>query len=48
MLGWLLTVIPKPLRNVAYRAVAKVRYRVWGRKESCRMPSPDERERFLP
>ena len=47
-LGWLLTAIPKPLRNAAYRAVAKVRYRVWGRTEGCRVPGPGERERFLP
>lgn len=47
VLGWLLWVIPWPLRDAGYRAVAKLRYRLFGRKDSCRLPSPDERTRFL-
>ena len=48
VLGWLFTAIPSPLRNFAYRAVAKVRYRVWGKTDGCRLPTAAERERFLP
>lgn len=46
--SWALSLIPGPLRDLGYRAVSKVRYAVWGKKESCRMPTPAERERFLP
>ncbi|MCA9039618.1 MAG: DUF393 domain-containing protein [Planctomycetaceae bacterium] len=47
-LGWLLWLIPKPIRNWGYRVVAKHRYRFFGQKEACRMPTPEERTRFLP
>ena len=46
--AWLLWLVPAPLRDLGYRLTAKVRYAVWGKKESCRMPSPEERARFLP
>ncbi len=45
--GALLWLIPSPIRNVAYRIVSRLRYRLFGRKESCRMPTPEERDRFL-
>ena len=45
--GWLLWLIPRPLRDLGYHLVTKVRYRVWGKKETCRMPTPEERGRFL-
>ncbi|MHC4877431.1 MAG: thiol-disulfide oxidoreductase DCC family protein [Planctomycetota bacterium] len=47
IVAWLLWLIPWPLRDVGYRVVSKLRYRLFGRKETCRMPSPDERARFL-
>jgi predicted DCC family thiol-disulfide oxidoreductase YuxK len=31
-----------------YQLVAKWRYRLFGKNETCRLPSPKERERFLP
>lgn len=46
--GTLLWLVPKPLRNLGYKLVARYRYRWFGRKETCRMPTPDERSRFLP
>jgi predicted DCC family thiol-disulfide oxidoreductase YuxK len=46
--GWLLWVVPLPLRDLAYRVVASNRYRLFGRKETCRLATADERERFLP
>lgn len=48
LIGWLLWLIPRPLRDVGYRLVAANRYRLFGKKETCRLPSPTERERFLP
>ena len=51
--GWwrcfaVLRVIPRPLRDALYDVVARRRYRWFGRKETCRLPTPEERERFLP
>lgn len=39
--------VPRPAREAVYRAVARSRYRVFGRRDSCRLPTPAERERFL-
>jgi predicted DCC family thiol-disulfide oxidoreductase YuxK len=39
--------IPLPLRDSGYRLVARWRYRLWGRLESCPVPTPEQRERFL-
>jgi len=44
---YLLLVVPRPLRDNFYEIVAKNRYRWFGRKESCMLPSPEERKRFL-
>ena len=46
--AWVLWLIPKPLRDAGYHLVTLVRYRVWGKKETCRLPTPEERGRFLP
>jgi predicted DCC family thiol-disulfide oxidoreductase YuxK len=40
--------VPRAIRNPVYRFIARNRYRWFGRKESCRIPTPEERERFLP
>jgi predicted DCC family thiol-disulfide oxidoreductase YuxK len=42
-LGW----IPEFLSDPVYRLVARWRYRIWGRLESCPMPTDEERGRFL-
>jgi predicted DCC family thiol-disulfide oxidoreductase YuxK len=39
--------IPKPVRDVGYKLVARWRYRLWGRVESCPVPTPEQRQRFL-
>jgi predicted DCC family thiol-disulfide oxidoreductase YuxK len=39
--------IPRPLRDLAYRLVARYRYRIWGRLDTCPIPTPAERARFL-
>ena len=38
--------VPRPLRDPFYRAFARIRYRVFGRLEACRLPKPEEAERF--
>ncbi|KAB8139090.1 thiol-disulfide oxidoreductase DCC family protein [Gracilibacillus oryzae] len=40
-------VIPKPLRNIIYKFIAKNRYRWFGKRESCMLPNPQDRKRFL-
>jgi len=42
-----LRLIPRFLRDLAYRLVARWRYRVWGRLEACPIPTAEERSRFL-
>ncbi len=42
-----LIVIPRPLRDMAYRWIARYRYRWFGRREQCRVPTPDLMVRFL-
>ena len=42
-----LRLIPRPLRDLGYRLVARWRYRIWGRLESCPIPTAAERSRFL-
>ncbi len=44
----LLRIFPRFLRNAVYRLIARYRYRVFGKHDICRIPSPSERERFLP
>lgn len=39
--------LPKRLRDVAYDFVAARRYRWFGKKDQCMMPTPDIRSRFL-
>lgn len=39
--------IPRPLRDRLYRWVSRNRYRWFGKRSSCRLPSPDESSRFL-
>ena len=50
--GWklpamLLAVVPRPLRDSAYRLIARHRYQWFGRRDSCRLPDPVEADRFL-
>ncbi len=40
-------ILPTGLRDWFYKFVAKRRYKWFGRHESCMIPSPDIRQRFL-
>ena len=43
----LLAVIPRFLRDSVYDAIARRRYRWFGRRESCELPDPAIRARFV-
>lgn len=49
--GWsifyLFIIIPRPLRDLVYRYIAKNRYKWFGKKEQCMVPTPEIRKRFL-
>ena len=42
-----LIIVPKGIRDWAYRLFAKHRYRLFGRREECMIPTPEIRARFL-
>jgi predicted DCC family thiol-disulfide oxidoreductase YuxK len=46
VLSWLM-VVPRPLRDAVYGFVARNRYRWFGKSETCRVPTPELRARFL-
>ena len=50
--GWallrVLSFIPKPIRDWGYTVIAQNRYRWFGRRETCLIPSRDLLDRFLP
>ena len=48
IVGTVLWLVPLPLRNLGYSFVASRRYGWFGKKETCRLPTPAERTRFLP
>ena len=49
--GWRLfyvfIIIPKFIRDFFYNIIARMRYKVFGKTESCMVPTPDIKERFL-
>jgi predicted DCC family thiol-disulfide oxidoreductase YuxK len=49
--GWalsrVLSLIPKPIRDWGYTVIAQNRYRWFGRRETCMIPSRDILDRFL-
>ena len=40
-------ILPRSLRDAAYNWVARNRYRWFGTRDSCRLPTPEEADRFL-
>ena len=49
--GWsylyLITMIPKPIRNFVYNIIAKNRYKMFGKRDSCMIPTNDLQDKFL-
>lgn len=52
-LGWpwravgVFRLLPRPVRDWGYALIARNRLRWFGRRDTCRLPTPDERSRFL-
>jgi predicted DCC family thiol-disulfide oxidoreductase YuxK len=40
-------ILPTVVIDWFYDRVAKNRYRIWGKRDSCRLPSAEEKARFL-
>tara|TARA_Y100000588_G_scaffold290336_1_gene309176 strand:+ start:179 stop:568 length:390 start_codon:yes stop_codon:yes gene_type:complete len=40
-------IIPPFIRHGVYDIIAKNRYKWWGKRDSCRMPTPELRARFV-
>lgn len=39
--------LPRFIRDAVYGLVARNRYRIFGKSESCRIPTPEERSLFI-
>jgi len=46
-LTYIFVIVPAFIRDLVYKTFAKNRYRLFGKKDMCMMPTPDVRERFL-
>lgn len=44
---YLFWIVPSPIRNLIYRVFAKNRYKWFGKRAACMIPTPDIRKRFL-
>ena len=40
-------IIPRPVRDAVYNWIARNRYRWFGKRDTCRLPTPEYRARFL-
>jgi predicted DCC family thiol-disulfide oxidoreductase YuxK len=43
----LFVIVPQVVRDVVYGLIARNRYRLFGKKEACWLPTPDLKARFL-
>lgn len=46
-LAYVFIIIPKPIRDYFYKLFAKYRYKFFGKKDECMIPTPEVRARFL-
>jgi predicted DCC family thiol-disulfide oxidoreductase YuxK len=47
LVGRVLRLVPRPLRDWGYGIVARFRYRLFGRYDTCPLPPPERRSRLL-
>ena len=40
-------IIPRPIRNFIYDLIAKNRYKIFGKKDVCRIPTEEEKKKFV-
>ena len=45
--AYVLIIVPLPIRDYFYELFAKYRYRWFGKKDECMLPTPEIRARFL-
>jgi|AGTN01.1.fsa_nt_gi Uncharacterized protein conserved in bacteria len=43
----LASLIPAPIRDWGYDRVASIRYKLWGKYDTCMLPPADVKERFI-
>jgi predicted DCC family thiol-disulfide oxidoreductase YuxK len=46
-LFYVFIIFPRPMRDVVYNMIAKTRFNVFGKRDSCMVPSPEIKSRFL-
>ena len=47
LLSFALALVPRPVRDMLYAGFVKHRYRWFGKQESCMLPTPELKGRFL-
>lgn len=40
-------IFPRPLRDFVYNIIARTRYKLFGKRDTCMVPSPHLKQRFL-
>lgn len=45
--SYVFIIVPSFIRNIAYNIIAKYRYKWFGKRDTCRIPSPEERDKFI-
>ena len=46
-MGYVFMIVPKFLRDAVYRLIASNRYRMFGKTDTCRIPTPEEANKFI-
>ena len=46
-LFYVFIIVPKTVRDLFYNIIAKSRYKIFGKRDSCMIPTPKMNERFL-
>jgi len=44
---YIFIIIPRPLRDFVYSIIAKTRYKIFGKLDTCMIPTPELKQRFL-
>ena len=40
-------IVPPFIRHAVYNLIAKNRYKIWGKTDQCRVPTPELKQRFI-
>jgi predicted DCC family thiol-disulfide oxidoreductase YuxK len=46
-LFYVFIIFPRPLRDFVYNIIAKTRYKIFGKRDTCIVPTPRLKQRFL-